>query len=67
MSNNTDFVKKVIEPFLFADILLHYLNNKHIKKLFYSLPSETMYRKTVLQLRVDELQWLLYMTDFSRY
>ena len=46
--------------FLFANIPLHKLNNKHIKNLFYdishSLPSETSCRKIVLQLRADKLE-----------
>ena len=57
---NTDFVKKVTTAFLFSNIPLYKLNNKHIKNLFHntghSLPSEIICRKTMLQLSTDELQ-----------
>ena len=39
---------------------MYKLNNKHVKNLFYdidhSLPSETICRKTVLQLSADDIQ-----------
>ena len=50
----------VNKAFSSADIPLFKLNNKHIKNLFHnighSLPSETICRKTVLQLSADELE-----------
>ena len=59
-SSNTDFVKKVTKAFLSAAIPLYKLNKMHIKNLFcdigHSLPSETICRRTVLQLNEDELQ-----------
>ena len=60
MSNDTDFVEKVIKVFLSADIPLYKLKNAHIKNLFldigYRLPSETTCRRTALQLSEDELK-----------
>ena len=59
-SSNTDFVEKVTEAFLSADIPLYKLNSNFIKNLFldngHSLLSETTCRKTALQLSVVELQ-----------
>ena len=59
-SSDTDFVEKVSKAFFSANIPLNKLNNKHIKNRFcdigHSLPSETTCRRTVLQLREDELQ-----------
>ena len=59
-SSNTDFVEKVTKAFLSADIPWYKLNNKHIKNLFHdtghSLPPDTTCRKTVVQLRADELE-----------
>ena len=58
--SNIDFVEKITKAFSSADIPLYELNNKHIKNLFHHighyLSSETTCRKTVLQLRADELQ-----------
>ena len=60
--SNIDFVEKITKAFSSADIPLYKLNNKHIKNLFHHighcLSSETTCRKTVLQLRADELQWI---------
>ena len=59
-SSDTDFDEKIIEAFLFADISLYKLNNRHIKNLFRDignrLPSETTCRRTALQLSEDELK-----------
>ena len=59
-NSNTNFVEKVIKAFFSAHIPLYKLNNKHIKNLFHdiyhSLSSDTICRKTVLQLSTDELQ-----------
>ena len=59
-SSDTDFVEKVTKALLSADVPLYKLSNKHIKNFFcdigHSLPSETTCRRTVLQLRADELQ-----------
>ena len=61
-SSNPDFAEKVTKAFLSADIPLYKLNKTHMKNLFHdidhSLPSETTFRKTVLQLSADELQRL---------
>ena len=58
--SDTDFVKKAIKAFLFADISLYKFNNTHIKNLFrdigHRLPSETNCRRTALQLSEDELK-----------
>ena len=54
------FCGKVTETFLSSDIPLYKLNNKHIKNLFHdighSLPFETICRKTLMQLNVDNLK-----------
>ena len=59
-SSDTDFVEKVTEAFLSADILLYKLNNTHIENLFrdigHRLPSATTCRRTALQLSEDELK-----------
>ena len=56
-------MKKITKAFLSADISLYKLNNKHIKNLFHgighSLPSETAFKKPVLQLSVDELERII--------
>ena len=61
-SSNTNFVEKVTKAFLSADIPLYKLNNTHIKNLFHDighrLPSETICRRTALQLSEDELKRL---------
>ena len=55
-------MEKLAKAFLSADIPLYELNNKHITNLFHhidhSLLSETTCWKTLLQLAVDELQWI---------
>ena len=53
-SSNNDFVEKVTKAFLSADIPLY----KPINDNGHSLLSETICRKIVLQLRVDELKWI---------
>ena len=59
-SSNFDFIEKVTKGFLSADILLRKLNNTHIKNLFrdigHRLRSETICRRTALQLSKDELK-----------
>ena len=59
-SSDTDFVEKVTKAFLSADIPLYKLNNTHINNLFrnigHRLPSETICRRTALQLSEDELK-----------
>ena len=59
-SSDTDFVEKVTEAFLSADIPLYKLNNMHIINLFhdigYRLPFESTCRRTALQLSEDELK-----------
>ena len=59
-SSNADFVKKVTQAFLSADIPLYKLNNTHNKNLFrdigHRLPSDTTCGRTALQLSDDELK-----------
>ena len=59
-SSDTDFVEKVTKALLSADIPLYKLNNTHIKNFFrdvgHRLPSETICRRTALQLSEDELK-----------
>ena len=59
-SSDTDFVEKVTKTFLSVDIALYKLNNTHIKNLFrdigHRLLSETVCRRTALQLSEDELK-----------
>ena len=59
-SSDTDFAEKVTKAFLSADIPLYKLNNTHIKNLFrdfgHRLRSETICRRTALQLSEDELK-----------
>ena len=47
-SSDTDFIEKVTKAFLFGDIPLYKLNNKHIKNLFRDIghrsPSEATWR-----------------------
>ena len=71
-SSDSDFVERVTKAFLSADIPLYKLNNIHIKNLFcdigHRLPSETICRRTALQLSEDELQRIrncCSMTNFS--
>ena len=56
-SSDTDFVQKVTNVFLSADIPLYKLDNTHIKNLFrdigHRLPSETTCRRTAPQLSED--------------
>ena len=57
-SSDTDFVEKVTNAFLFADILLYKLNNTHINDSFVTLVTDchlkTTCRRTALQLSEDE-------------
>ena len=59
-SSDIDFDEKVTKAFLSADISLCKLNNMHIETLFrdigHRLPSETICRRTALQLSEDELK-----------
>ena len=60
LSNDTDFVEKVTKTFLSADIPSYKFNKTHIKNLFrdigHRLPSETICRRTAMELRKDELK-----------